>query len=132
MILAVAPGAPETFAVTLARFEELAYSAMLDPHRERYDGVNYCRFYLAGFVAYIKLDRRPPPEWLASFILRPDAPITVLRRDAREGKDAVVMRNLANSAWQLTCCFACCRASLPTVARSDAGERECNAYQRRR
>jgi len=100
MILAGAPGAPNTFAVSLARFEEPAYSAMLDPHRERYDGVNYCRFYLAGFVTYIKVDHRPPPDWLAPFSLSPEAPITVLRRDARTGKDAVVMRDLARSAWR--------------------------------
>jgi len=100
MILAGAPGAPETFAVSLARFEEPAYSAMLDPHRERYDGVNYCRFYLAGFVIYIKVDQRPPPEVFAAFTLGPKAPITVLRRDPHTGKDAVVMRDLARSAWR--------------------------------
>src|SRR5206468_5383138 len=44
------PGAAETFAVALARFDSPAFTAMLDPHSERYDGINYCRFYLAGFV----------------------------------------------------------------------------------
>lgn len=99
MIAAREPGEPTRFAVVLARFDAPGYTAMLDPHPDRYDGVNYLRFYLAGFVAYIKVDRRPPIEPLAGFILRPDTPITVLRRSAREGKDGVVMRELARAAW---------------------------------
>jgi hypothetical protein len=58
MIANADPGAAETFAVTLSRFDHPALRAMLDPHPERHDGVNYCRFYLAGFVAHIKVDRR--------------------------------------------------------------------------
>ena len=73
---------------------------MLDPHPDRYDGANYFRFYLAGFVAYFKVDRRPPQDALADFILGPDAPFTVLLRSAREGKDGAVMRDLARSAWR--------------------------------
>jgi len=99
MILAEEPGSPETFAVTLARFSEPGCTAMLDPHPERYDGVNYARFYLSGFVAYIKFDHRPPPDWLADFILRPNAPLTILLRSARESADAVVMRDIARFAW---------------------------------
>ena len=104
MILAAEPGDPETFAVTLARFDEPAYTAMLDPHPQRFDGIRYCQFYLAGFVVYVKVDRRPSPDSLATFILRPDVPITVLLRSARDGKDAAVMRDLARSAWRRKLC----------------------------
>ncbi|MEW6245232.1 MAG: hypothetical protein AB1555_00805 [Nitrospirota bacterium] len=98
MIAAQDPGEPTRFAVVLAKFDAPGYTAMLDPHPDRYDGVNYVRFYLAGFVAYIKVDRRPPTEPLASFILQPDTPITVVRRCAWKGKDGVVMRELARSS----------------------------------
>ena len=100
MIAASEPGEPAKFAVILARFDAPGYPAMLDPHPDRYDGVNYFRFYLAGFVAYIKVDRRPAKEPLADFILQPDMPVTVLQRSAREGKDGAVMRELARSAWK--------------------------------
>ena len=100
MIAAADPGAPDTFAVTLARFDEPAYTAMLDPHPDRYDSINYFRFYLAGFVAYIKVDQRPSAGPLADFILRANVPITVLLRSARESKDGIVMRQLARSAWK--------------------------------
>jgi hypothetical protein len=100
MIAASEPGEPAKFAVILARFDSPGYTAMLDPHPDRYDSVNYFRFYLAGFVAYIKVDRRPPKEPLADFVLQPDMPVTVLQRSAREGKDGAVMRELARSAWK--------------------------------
>jgi hypothetical protein len=99
MITAGDPGLPDTFAVILARFDAPGYTAMLDPHPDRYDGVNYVRFYLAGVVAYIKVDRRSPKEPLTDFVLRPNVPVTVLLRSAWEGKDGVVMRELARSAW---------------------------------
>ena len=99
MIADADPGAAETFAVTLARFDHPAFRGMLDPHPDRYDGVNYCRFYLAGFVAHIKVDRRPPPEFLSDFIIRDGVSIVVLLRSARGSKDTAVMRDIAR--WRL-------------------------------
>jgi hypothetical protein len=96
------PGPPETFAVTLARFDHPAYSAILDPHPERWLGVNYVRFYLAGFVAHIKVDRRPSPELLSAFVIRDSLPIVVVRRDERAGKDAAVMRDIARKTKKLS------------------------------
>ena len=95
MIVNADPGVAETFAVTLSRFDHPALRGMLDPHRERYDGVNYCRFYLAGFVAHIKVDRRPPPEFLSDLIIRDGMPIIVLLRNTLVSKDIAVMRDIA-------------------------------------
>jgi hypothetical protein len=100
MIMAGEPGTADRFAVVLARFDAPGYTAMLDPHPDRYDGINYFRFYLAGFVAYIKVDHRPPQDALADFILGPHAPLIVLLRSALESKDGAVMRELARSAWK--------------------------------
>jgi hypothetical protein len=97
MILAENPGAPETFAVTLSRFDHPAYRGIFDPHRDRFDGINYVRFYLAGFVAHIKVDRRPPPDFLSSFVIRAGAPIIVLLR-SRQSKDAAAMREIARAS----------------------------------
>src|SRR5262249_21734072 len=100
MITTRDPGEPHRFAVVLARFDAPGYTVMLDPHPDRYDGVNYFRFYLAGFLAYIQADRRPPTKPLADLVLRPDVPVTVLLRSARESKDGALMRELARSAWE--------------------------------
>lgn len=55
------PGPADAFAVTLAKFDHPDLTCMLDPHTERFHGINYCRFYLAGFTAHIKVDHRPSP-----------------------------------------------------------------------
>jgi len=101
MLAAEDPGSPDLFATTLARFDHHAYRAMLDPHPERFSGVNYVRFYLAGFVAHIKVDRRMPPAPLDDFILRDAKPLIVVRRDNRVSKDAAVMRDIARQALKL-------------------------------
>jgi hypothetical protein len=95
------PGSSKASAVILGRFDSAPYAlAILDPHLERYEGINYCRFYLGGFIAYIKIDRRPSPPALVDLVLRENTPIVVVARSAREGKDAEVMRDIARRAWK--------------------------------
>jgi hypothetical protein len=96
------PGAAETFGINLAKFDAPGYTGMLDPHPTRYHGINYCRIYLAGFVAEIKVDHQPPPEPLASLLVREGQPIIVVRRSPGASTDAAVMRDIARSAWRLT------------------------------
>jgi hypothetical protein len=98
MILAGEPGGPEDFAVILARFEDHEITAILDPHPEKFESISFCRFYLTGFVAYIKVDQRPAPSFLADFRLRENAPLIVLARSLRNSSDGQVMRNIAESA----------------------------------
>jgi hypothetical protein len=97
MILTEDPGDPETFSVTLGRFADPRYRAILDPHRERYSGTNFVRFYLGGFVALLKVDRRVTPDPFANLIVRPGNPIVVISR-SRDGKDAQVMRDIARTS----------------------------------
>lgn len=97
MILDNDPGKPEAFAVTLSRFDHPAYRGIFDPHPERFDSINYVRFYLAGFVAHIKVDRRPPLDFLSGLILKDGAPIIVLAR-SRNSKDAAAMREIARTS----------------------------------
>lgn len=98
MILARDPGGSQDFAVILARFEDPEFTAMLDPHPEKFDSVSFCRFYLTGFVAYIKVDQRPAPTFLADFCLRENAPLIILARSLRNSPDGLVMREIAESA----------------------------------
>lgn len=94
MILSEDPGPPLLFAVTLAKFSDPAVTGVLDPHRDKFEGINYCRFYLTGFVAYIKVDRRSVPNFLKDLYLRPDTPIPVILRDFHHSKDGVVMKDI--------------------------------------
>ncbi len=94
MILADDPGHPNIFAVTLAKFIDPEVPVMMDPHNEQYDGVNYCRFYLAGFIAYIKVDNRPPPDFLSDFCLSNSGTIIVIPRDVNKSKDGVILKDI--------------------------------------
>jgi hypothetical protein len=94
MILAADPGHPNTFAVTLAKFIDPNVPVMMDPHSESYDGVNYCRFYLSGFVVYIKVDNRPPPDFLSDFCLSDSGSIIVIPRDVNKSKDGVILKDI--------------------------------------
>jgi hypothetical protein len=98
MILAGEPGGSQDFAVILARFEDPELTAMLDPHPEKFDSVSFCRFCMTGFLAYIKVDQRPAPTFLADFFLRENAPLIILARSPRNSPDGLVMREIAESA----------------------------------
>lgn len=98
MILNEDPGDSQEFAVVLARFEDVEITAMLDPHPEKYDGISFCRFYLSGFVAYIKVDKRPTPSFLKDLHLQEDWPLIVLARSFQNSPDGRVMGELAERA----------------------------------
>jgi hypothetical protein len=100
MLLNGDPGSPETFAVTLSRFDDPGRIGMLDPHRDRYDGINYFRFYLAHFVSYIKVDKRPPPDSLKELYLKPGEPLIIIFRNSLRSKDVRVMRNVVVKSLQ--------------------------------
>ena len=98
MILNEDPGDSQEFTVVLARFEDVEITAMLDPHPEKYDGISFCRFYLSGFVAYVKVDKRPTPSFLTDLHLQEDRPLIVLARSLQNSPDGRVMRELAEIA----------------------------------
>lgn len=100
MILNNDPGDPETFAVCLAKFDDPLGTIMLDPDRQRWFGVNYCRFYLAGYVAHIKVDKRPPPEFMEDFILVPNRPLLVIFRNLRTSREFNLMKKLAKDSFR--------------------------------
>ena len=98
MVLESEPGDSQEFAVILARFEDVSMTAMLDPHPERFDHIFFCRFYLSGFVSYIKVDKRPVPELLSELHLQVGKPLTILTRSLQGSPDGLLMRKIAESA----------------------------------
>jgi hypothetical protein len=95
MILKCDPGDTETFAVVLAKFEDPLGTVMMDSHRDRFDKINYCRFYLAGYVAYIKTDKKPSAEFLKELVISPNGPLIVILRDLKKSKNFPLMLKIA-------------------------------------
>ena len=93
-----ASGAPEEFSFLLAKFTDEKFgTAMLDPHRERWEGINYYRFYLFGYILHIKVDRRQTPQCFRPFVLKSDGNIFVIGRDVSQSKELKVMYDVVNS-----------------------------------
>lgn len=89
-ILSGDPGDAFEFSLILARFSDekgLTFSA--DPHLEKKGGVfgdlNVYRFYLGGgYVAYLKVDKRPFPAFAAPLALKPRNPLFIISRNEFE------------------------------------------------
>lgn len=98
MIRAGTPGEPEDFAAVFAKFDGPFETFQLDPHFERYDGINFYRIYLSRYVISVKVDHRPPPALFDIFVLRPDRPLCIALRNLRRSSELSLLRTLAASA----------------------------------
>jgi hypothetical protein len=98
MIAGGDPGEPFDYAVSLAKFSDPRVTAMLDPHKTRFDGINYCQFYITGFVLYIKVDKREPPDFLKDLCLKRDPPFWIISRDLNKSKDGKIIKEIASKA----------------------------------
>ncbi len=85
-------GGPHDFSYVLAKFEgDGAGRTILDPHPERWSGVHYYRFYLYGYILYIKADsRQTAPEW-EQFIPAGNSIIVVSRGHIENAKEYPIL-----------------------------------------
>jgi len=95
MIVERNPGTAEDFAVVVAKFSDPNVTAILDPHMDKFDGVNFCRIYMTGFVIYVKVDKRKTPEFLQKRQIRENEPIWIILRDIHKSKDGKIMKDIA-------------------------------------
>ena len=91
------PGGSEDFSVTLAKFDHPLAKSMLDPHEDKHSDVNYYRFYLASYIAYIKVDYKPAPEPLSQLAMAENRPLYIHCKDFRKSKELNLMKKLLES-----------------------------------
>ena len=90
------PGGENEFSTLVSIFvsskarDRLA-KTMLDPYMERWEGVNAYRFYLAGFCAYIKVDKRKLPISLRNMLMRNNRELYVVTRNLEKSNDVKAM-----------------------------------------
>ena len=91
IILCGDPGGAEVFPITATLFKtELDQYYMVDPHRQRVDGVNYVWLYVyGGFLFTIKVDRRPSPRTFGLLALDPNEPFRIILRNLSPGERRV-------------------------------------------
>lgn len=98
MIATSDPGDDEGFATTVSRFASHPLGvAVLDPHHERFQNINYCRFYLSDYVAYIKVDKRSAPSPHAECKMKRGCPLYVVSRDLSRSKELPLIHRIAGA-----------------------------------
>jgi len=88
------PDKKEVFSVALAKFDHALAKTLLDPHKDRHSDVNYYRFYLGSYIAYIKVDEKPTPMPLSLFSMALNKPLYIICRDFTKSKELELMRKL--------------------------------------
>lgn len=90
---------PTLFDAVLSRWrnedENFPTTAMLDPRRERWFGINAYRVYFGETVAYVKVDSQPFPPDLKAISLRSAPSVLVVSRAMSESKDLRAIRHTA-------------------------------------
>ena len=85
------------FSFFIAKFKDPDIGrAILDPHRQRHEGVNYCQFYMYGYIIYIKVDKRSTPEKYKKFEANNDGVLNIVSRDIFKSGELEVMRSIVN------------------------------------
>ena len=69
---------PAGFDISVSRFDDTnTGTVFLNPHCERWDGVNHLRIYMFGYTIIIKMDRRPMPIKFRRFRMEKDQPLYI-------------------------------------------------------
>jgi hypothetical protein len=73
---------------------------LMDPFRQRDEGVNIYRFYFGPYHAHIKVDQRPFARSLQIAALGSNPLLRIIRRDFQRSKDFTAMRSAAVGQYQ--------------------------------
>lgn len=77
MLLEDAPGPPETFGVSLVRYDHRLAASIHGPEVIRVDGINMYRLSLPNYAVTVTVDKRGPAKDLKNFLLSPEQPFFV-------------------------------------------------------
>lgn len=94
---------PSTFNAVLSRWDDAEdeshpTTGMMNPHKERWDGVNAYRLYFGKVVAYVKVDKRNFSETFEPLSLQAGSPCRIVNRQLSTSKDLKAMRKTAIAA----------------------------------
>lgn len=92
-------GQQSDFAFVVAKFTDTSIGkTMLDPHPERLWGVKYYRFYMYGYVIYIKVDKLKSPDFLNKFEMSSDGDLIIVGRNIENSTELPVMTSVVKNS----------------------------------
>jgi len=71
-----------------------------DPYMYDNSGVNYIRFYLASYMADIKVDQKPTPRPLSKLVITQSRPLYVICRKFEESRELDLIKTLVSHRLQ--------------------------------
>jgi hypothetical protein len=100
VVLATDDGVPKIFGAVLSRWDDkdpqgLHAKGLMDPFRERWNGVNAYRFYFGHVVAYIKVSNQGFTDPLRSISLLSQPLVTMIPRNFKASSDFAAMLHTA-------------------------------------
>jgi hypothetical protein len=91
------PGDSEDFSIVVSKFNNPLAKSTLNPYTYQNSGVNYIRFYLAGYMADMKVDDKPTPNQLSQITMAENRPLCIICKDFMKSKELNVMKKLISS-----------------------------------
>ena len=64
-------------------------------------GVNYIRFYMAGYIADMKIDHKPTPNQLSLITIAKDKPLYIICRDFTKSQELNLAKELIEANQQI-------------------------------
>lgn len=91
------PGDSEDFSVVLSKFDHPLSKAISDPYMYENAGVNYVRFYLASYMADIKVDHKPALMPFSQCAIAENRPLYIVCKDFTKSKELNLMKKLISN-----------------------------------
>lgn len=83
---------PAGFDISILRFDDTSLgAAFLNPHCERWEGINHLRMYMFGYTVLVKTDRRPMPIEFRRFRMEKGKPLYISVRKFNGGPEHRLM-----------------------------------------
>ncbi|KZD04136.1 hypothetical protein [Thalassospira xiamenensis] len=90
------PNEPSGFDVSFTRFDDTNLgTALLNPHCERFDGINYLSIYMYGFIVSVKMDRRPGASIFRPLTMHSGEPLRIALRNFKNSPEHRLMFKMA-------------------------------------
>ncbi|MDL0431741.1 hypothetical protein QPM17_11415 [Marinobacter sp. TBZ242] len=90
---------PSGFSFVVSKFVDDRFSkTMLDPHPERWYGINYYRIYMFWYTVHIKVDKRATPSMFKSFEQSGRGKLFVIARDMTDSRELSAIISIAGKA----------------------------------
>ena len=87
------------FSFVISNFLDHTFSkVMIDPHKERWYGINYYRIYMFGYIIHVKVDKRDTPSMFKPFDQMGKSKLFVIARDMTDSRELKAIISVAGNS----------------------------------